>query len=209
MSATVPREMIAKTTLMISFILLHSCSQPNTNRGQSRVHQTHNPMQSTQHEPCWPGGSCCSCTVLLRFKWGNLAENVLWWSNASSILLSRGTTSTTPENMKELLKTTKQSHSPFPANKIPVRISVKLPFGAVPKRGFHTWCPFGLLLQVEDSGTCNAGVDLPPVPSSVYMTLKKSFNFSMAVQLQNKAFSAFGCLVCLDCKLFRAGTVSY
>lgn len=42
-----------------------------------------------------------------------------------------GTTSTTPENMKEPLKTAKQSHSHFPANKIPVRISVKLPFGAV------------------------------------------------------------------------------
>lgn len=45
-------------------------------RGQSRVHQTHNPMQGTQHEPCWPGSSCCICRVLLRFKWGDLAENV-------------------------------------------------------------------------------------------------------------------------------------
>lgn len=112
--------------------------------------------------------------------------------------------------MKKLLKTTKQSHSPFPANKTPVRISVKLPFGAVTKNRL----PYIKSFWSTTTGrrlkkTCRAGVDLPSVPSSVYMTLKKSFNFSMAVQLQNKAFSAFGCLVCLDCKLFRAGTVSY
>lgn len=165
-----------------------------------------------QPEHCWPRGFCCVCTVLLRCKWGHLAENILHWSHASNTLLSRGTTSTTPENMKEPLKTAKQSHSHFPANKIPVGISVKLPFGAVAQNSLlYIIIPLGLLPKVEDSGTYSAGVDLPPVPSSVYVTLEKSFNFPMAelFKCKNKAFSAFGCLVCLDCKLFRAGTVSY
>lgn len=95
----------------------------------------------------------------------------------SNILLSRGTTFTTPENMKEVLKTSKQSCSRFPANEIPVRISVKLPFGAGAQNG---------LLYIMSSGSItkgrrlSAGVDLPPVSKSVYMTLKNSFNFSMA-----------------------------
>lgn len=78
------------------------------------------------------------------------------------------------------------------------------------KIGFNILCLLGLLSKVEHSGTYSAGVDLFPVPSSVYMTLKKSFNFSMAEPFNCKTrLSAFGCLVCLDCKLFRAGTVSY
>lgn len=100
-----------------------------------------------QHEHCWPGGFCCICKVLLRFKWGDLAENVLGWSHASKILLSRGTTSTTPDNMKELLKTAKQSHRHFPANKIPVRISVKLPFGAVAQNKLLYIMSFGSIIK--------------------------------------------------------------
>lgn len=46
--------------------------------------------------------------------------------------------------------------------------------------GFYILRRLSLLLKVEDSSTYSAGVDLPPVPISVYMTLKKSFNFSMA-----------------------------
>lgn len=131
MSATVPREMTAKITLMISFILLHSCSQPNTEASPGFIKLTMQCKAHRQPEHCWPRGFCCVCTVLLRCKWGHLAENILHWSHASNTLLSRDTTSTTTENMKEPLKTAKQSHSLFPANKIPVGISVKLPFGAV------------------------------------------------------------------------------
>lgn len=88
--------------------------------------------------------------------------------------------------MKELLKTAQQPHSHFPANKIPVRTSVKLPLVLLHKTGFYTLCLLGLLLKIEDSGTYSAGVELPPVPRSVYMTLKKSFNFSMAELLKCK-----------------------
>lgn len=64
MSATVPREMTAKTILMISFILLHSCSQPNreTSPGfikltiQCKAHSTNPAGQgapAVSAECCW------------------------------------------------------------------------------------------------------------------------------------------------------------
>lgn len=147
----------------------------------------------------------------MRFKWGDLAENVSWCSHASNVLLSRSITSTTPENMKELLETDKQSQSHFPAPKIPMRICVKLPFGDVAKNRLLYITSFGSItkgrrlryLQCWSRSASSSHLCIYDLEKVIQL-----FN-GWAIQLQNKTFSAFGCLVCWDYKLFRAGTVSY
>lgn len=101
-SATVPREITAKRlTLTLSFNLLHSCSCHN---------QTQKPVQGSskpwseearrQHEHMHVAGTGASaawcCSGLSREAW----QKVLRWLQASNTLLSSGTASTTPENVK-------------------------------------------------------------------------------------------------------------
>lgn len=116
----------------------------------------------------------------MRFKWGDLAENVSWCSHASNVLLSRSITSTTQRTWKSYWKQTSSLRAISQHPKYQWESVWNCPLVMLQKIGFYILHLLGLLLKVEDWGTYSAGVDLPPVPISVYMTLKKSFNFSMA-----------------------------
>lgn len=120
-------------------------------RGQSRVHQTHNPMQGTQHEPCWPGSSCCICRVLLRFKWGDLAENVYDDHMPPTYCFPGAQPPPHQRTWKSYWKQPSNLTALFQPTKHQWGSVWNCPSVLLQKIGSHILSPFGLLLQVEDS----------------------------------------------------------